>query len=446
MTKASIFRFLAKTVATLFVPALFTAIMVLALSASFGVAVVILISLIIVQTLLSEKFSFFSWEEYSSLSFDPERYLPSDIMSKAMNILFNLTKLMMLFAFMSVVMNKFDFPNPFGSIGYAISASLTFILVLFYLLKRGRDSYENLRGILALITTIAIGIFTYLYFGTQLIWFAVLFQFVLGFIFLACFDIEQKFKLEKYSFSTVAVIILVLTATVSTIIQFWSNICDLMIAAWASVLKASLYQFIFGIDLYILILVPLGIFLTIYLTIRFLRRRQARKIAYAKFLQEEAEKQERKEKEETEKRREKQAEEQRISDTKADIIAIIAQAQSENITNKQFAYLAKNRNYLELELPIKSLSNISLKDAFIISKIKKHIIWHNSMEEVLIFINYLYSRSYKDEELEQLVKLLKDLYDFLVQYHDYVGYDNFNQMVEKIIKSIPTKLYWCLDK
>ncbi len=437
---------MAKTVANLFLPALFIALMLFALSQSLGVALVIFISLIIVQTIMSEKYDIFSWGEYSNLNFNSDDYSSAERMSKALNILFNLTKLVLIFGFMRLIIINSDYANPFGNLGYAISVSFTFILALIYLFKRGRHHYDNLRGILALITTIAIGIFAYLYFGTQMIWFALLLQFVLGFVFLACFEIEEKFKFEKYSFSSVTVGILIITATVSTIIQFWGSIAGFFIRLWGHVVTISLYQLIPGFDLYLMVLETLGFGLVVYLIFYFVKRHDSRKIATAKLLQEETEKQERKEKEATEKRREKQAEEQRVSDIKAEIKTIIEQAQSGKIINNQLAYLAKNRNYLEVEFPVKSLSNITLKDAFTISKVKKHIVWHNSMEEVLIFINYLYSRSYKDEELEQLVKLMKDLYDFLVQYHDYVGYDNFNQMVEKIIKNIPTKLYWCLDE
>ncbi len=395
---------------------------------------------------MSKKYDIFSWDEYSDLSFKSEECSKEEIRSKALNIMFNLSRLAVLFFFMWLIIINYEYTNHFGNLGYAISISLTFILVLIYIFKRGRCSYENLRGILALITTIAIGIFTYLYFGTQLIWFAGLFQMILCFVFLAGFDIEKKFKLEDYSFSSVTLAVLILTSTLSTIIQFWSNICDLMIRFWGHVVTISLYQLISGLDLYLMVLGTLGFGLLVYLIIRLINRREARKIATAKLLQEETKKQERKEKEDEEKRKEAQAEEIRISEIKAELKTIIEQAQSGTIRNSQLAYLAKNRSYLESGFPIKALADITLNDAFQISDIKKQVTWHHDLEEVLIFINSLYSKSYKDVELQLLLKLLKDLYDYLTQYSDYLGYEIFNQMVEKIIKSIPTKHYRCLGE
>lgn len=432
---------MAITVATVFLPALFIAMMFLALTQSFSIAVVILISLIIVQTILSKKYDIFSWDEYSDLSFKSGECSKEEIRSKALNIMFNLSRLAALFFFMWLIVINYKYTNYFGNLGYAISISLTFILALIYILKRGRYSYENLRGILTLITTVAIGIFTYLYFGTQLIWFAGLFQMILCFVFLAGFDIEKKFKLEDYSFGSVTLAVLILTSIVSTIIQFWGNICDLMIRFWSHVVTISLYQLIPGLDMYLMVLETLGFGLVIYLIISYAKRREARKVAYAKLLQEEAEKKERKEKEATEREEKKKAEENRISEIKAGLKTIIEQAQTGTIINNQLAYLAFNRNYLESELPIKSLANISLKDAFQISTLKQHITWHHDLEDVLIFINSLYAKSYKDEELEQLIKLLRNLYTFLLSYHDYLGYDKFYHVVEEATKSIPTKHY-----
>ena len=218
-------------VALVLVPAMFIIALFFALNQSFGISLTIIISLFIVQLLLSKKYKeSFQWIRYKNFNF--QELTEEGKFYKSLNILFNATKILSVLGVLELVyINYSEILNPFGGLGVAILVCLAIIGILIISLS-GRNkhgvclqNYQIVRGCFAVVTMMLIVSFVYLTFGTQLIW--VIFLAMLSFAFFSGNrEIEEGFNIEedKLSFCSFAATLIV--AIVSTIIQFWSYISN----------------------------------------------------------------------------------------------------------------------------------------------------------------------------------------------------------------------------
>jgi hypothetical protein len=429
--------FLLRVILTLIVPAIFVGLIIFALQQSFAVGLVILLGSIVVQVILANKFEDeFSFGEFKSLSF--EEHTEDECRSKRLNILFNLTKIASVLAFLQLIRVNYPSTNPFGDLGLVILISVISILLLITIFKKRGSSYSTLRTCLVLIVVGLISTFFYLYFGTQLLWALLALFVVSAFLFDGFEELEDKFGLSDISFIVSSSIIFVLTAIVSTIIQYWRGISGFFIKFW-EVISNFFIKFnveFWGLSVWFWLLGLIVLMAIWFFIVKLIKRQRSRKEAKAKMIKEEEEKQKRlkakKEEEEKQKKAEEEAEKKRIEK-----LQNILNSLEKGIAPEDLIYLAKNRLSIKLDSYPESLIKVNWEEFFQISELKRQIVWQPELEDVLFFFGSLYGKSYKDEELKLILGSLKNLYEIIAPYPEFTGMNKLNNLFEKTTPEIP---------
>lgn len=410
------------------VPSFFVGISIIALNQGLATGLAVLLASLVAQIILGGKLEVeedFAWDRFHSLSFHGcEIY---EIKEKLHNIYSNLVKIWTVWAVLFLVLNNYDFKSSFGQSGLIIFG-LVSVIVLGLVMRRKYDgSYEKFRAFLSVATLIVIIVFIYLYFATQLIWLSVLMFIALAFI---TEDFEELNFGQNTSF--VFLFLFCLTAVVSTIYQFWHNIGLAMQNAWN-----YLFSFDFSHPIWLVIgLIVLAV--AIMILVRYIRSKRVEKMALAAIALEEA----RQLALQKEKRaKEKSEEEAAKAKTQEELKEISASLQDGSISAKQLIFLAKHRDLYLGKITMEPLTQVNPEDFFLISKIKKQIIFDNGLSDVVGLFNYLYRKSYHDEELRVIIKWLQKLHRFIDDYKDFQGYQAFKDMMTQNTRDIPDQ--WC---
>jgi len=103
--------------------------------------------------------------------------------------------------------------------------------------------------------------------------------------------------------------------------------------------------------------------------------------------------------------------------------------------------LAKHRDLYPGKIIVEPLTQVDPKDFFLISKIKKQIIFDNGLSDVVELFNYLYRKSYHDEELRAIIKWLQKFHRFIEDYKECQGYQAFKDTMAQNTRDIPNK-WW----
>ena len=418
-------------VALVLVPAMFIIALFFALNQSFGISLTIIISLFIVQLLLSKKYKeSFQWIRYKNFNF--QELTEEGKFYKSLNILFNATKILSVLGVLELVyINYSEILNPFGGLGVAILVCLAIIGILIISLS-GRNkhgvclqNYQIVRGCFAVVTMMLIVSFVYLTFGTQLIW--VIFLAMLSFAFFSGNrEIEEGFNIEedKLSFCSFAATLIV--AIVSTIIQFWSYISNFFSIIGNFIVKVGTYEFLPGGQVWVAILVISVLAAIVFLGI-YIGKKDREKREYLRLQKEkEAIVAEEKKIRDEEKARSEAADKTLKEETTKMITELSAQLKDRAAKIKEIVFLSRARlkfddSYLD-NFSVDALTDIELERFFTISGIKKQIVWDPDFELVMKMYAALYGRYYEDSNLVKIIVRFEKLVSYLNKYKEFIGY------------------------
>ncbi len=424
------FKGLLRAVFVAFIPAVFVAILLIALKQSFAIGLTMILTSLIIQFILSFKFeSEFSWTEYTK--FHLIGILPNEKFSRKLNILSNLVKVLSVLGLLHLVYLNFSEEfNPFGGLGMVITISLALICILFVLFKERIKDYEAVRGCLAVIIGFAILSFAYLLFGTQLIWIPLILAVVFGIFFAGFDEIDNIIKKEGAVITFLISVLLLLTAIVSTIIQFWSPIVNFFVSIRDFIIMVLTYELISSIPVWV-ILLSAGFIAAFIFSARYAGKKKMEKIERSK-LQKQNEERLAGEKRFKE---EQKAANKEIADKKQRTIEEFSvKAKDESLDRDMITYLSDfvcefGFGFLS-KFSVDSLINIDLEKFFTISEIKKQIVWDPEFNNLLKMYGALYARTYQDDDLKKITAIFQKLADNL-QYNQFVGYKVIKELIEE---------------
>ncbi|MFZ4648368.1 MAG: hypothetical protein ACOYMB_01890 [Patescibacteria group bacterium] len=421
-----------RIILSLFWPAVYSAVLFNALYQTFAIGLTMLFaSLIILGIICLKSKKYYTWSEYSSLSFD--NYTFDGKILKAKNIIYNLIKIAISLGVLRLIYLNFSaLFNPFGSLGISISISVTLILIILLSFSRNFGPYEKLRLYLGIVVGLSIIIFTYLVFGTQLIWIPFVLSIIFGLLFGGFNDIDNK----EHIVSVIMPILLLLTAITSTAIQFWNGIGNFFAIIWKFIVRVGTFELAPALSIW-LILLTLTILIGMYLLIRGYTRIQNRKAEALKV------------KKEKEEKAIKEKAERETENTKRNDLAVKKVEERRAFIEKMISTIEiDGEDYIKLILAIKEegayerftvqlLTSIELKNYFTPSTVKKQIVWPDSFKNVLEFYNTIYKRNFVDKDLELIVTRLKELSEFLSSYSNYNGFDQITKIINDTTPDIP---------
>lgn len=410
------------------VPFFFVGISVLALNLGFAVGLTVLIFSLVAQIILGANLQVeedFGWDRFDSLSFDGcEIY---EIKEKLHNIYSNLVKIWTVLSVFFLILINYDFKSSFGQSGLIIFV-LVLVIELGSVMRRKYDgSYEKFRALLSVATLIVIIVFAYLYFATQLIWLPVL-------MFIALAFITEDFKELSFGQNTSLVLLffLCLVAIISTNYQFWHEICLAVYNVWDYI-----FSFDFSNPIWRVIgLIVLAV--AIMILVRYIRSKRADKRALAQLVLEEVEQLELQKAKKAKEKAEEEAAKVKIQE---ELRKISTSLQDGSISAKQLIFLAKHRDLYPAKITVEPLTQVNPEDFFLISKIKKQIIFDNGLSDVVELFNDLYRKSYYDEELRVIIKWVQELHQFTDDYADFHGYTALRAMIAGATRDIPNE-WW----
>ncbi|MFZ4632333.1 MAG: hypothetical protein ACOYL8_04005 [Patescibacteria group bacterium] len=437
-----LFKGLSRAVVIAFVPAVFIAILVIAINQTFAVGLIAIVSSLIIQLTLRRKAGDkFAWSKY--LCFSYRGFTKDEMDKKTFNILFNLARVLTIFGlFYLIYVNYSEILNPFGIIGVLLLVSLMIIAVLSLSFNRLIRKYQAIRGILATLVGLTIICFVYMTFKTQLIWVllipAIMFSAFDGFI-----EIEKAW-VKKDVFVGISIAGTFLSAIVSTTIEFWSYIASFFIvignfiaevcsdiANFLAIIgnlivKVGAYEFFPSGQVWKVVLV-LGVGYALVFLVRYLGKKDRAKKEFLKLQEEKAKKA-------AEEKRVKD-EEKRLSDAakKAlqenlyktiDELARLAEQSTLGLSNLVILSKAVNEfgfGFLD-KFSVDSLVGIELEKFFTVSDIKQQIVWEPDFELVMKMYAALYARNYKDNDLAKIIRRFENLVTYLRPYEHYSSY------------------------
>lgn len=409
-----IVKFALRTIAVLFVPAIFTGVSVFAVSQSFLIGLIVLLASSTIQIILAKKFSEqFAWSEYDDLDFSRDRYLAFERMSAWINLLMNFVKVGTIGSTLYLLLQHFP-TNPFGRTGWVVTLSLSAIALIIFMIKRTDGAYIKLRLVMSLVVAIGIVVGSYLYFGTQAIWLMLLMSIVFGLMkgFRELGDIVSDDI--PAMFSVLLSASLLLTSIVSTIYQFWYAISDF-----------SYYLFVGNTIDFTLWLQVIGIIAAVGVILLLV-------MSYKRWQEKKASELKRKQEAEAAAKVKAQKEEQEQAITK-NLLSITATLDSDGtISNDGLVYLAQNYRLLNgAKLAIEPLTKVEWSGFFTISNVKKQIIWDHRLVEVITLFNNLYSKSYQDKELRAITRSINALCRFIEDHKAFTGHEAFNEVLAR---------------
>lgn len=420
---------------SIYVPALFSVVLFFALKQTFAIGLVMLLTSLVIQFLVSRKDEHqFGWSQYRYL-YDINDDV-SEILEKIQNILFNLVKVASaLGTFLLVYLNFSSQLNPLGKLGIVIFISLMIIFMVLLSFVEHKKNYEVLRRSLGLIVLLATIGFTYMTFGTQLVWIPFLVSVIFGELhgFEEIEDALSKKDLEDGFGSFLFSITLLLASIISTIIQFWSYIANVIISIWNFLVKVGTYELIIGKPVWVIVLILVSLAAIIYPAVFFTNKayekRECQKMEKEKAVKAAEEKKAKELKDAKDKEAERVASEkkwQEIND-----LAGVLKGRFANIDELTFIAVTSVKFNCLHKFSIKHLAGVYLNGYFTISKIKKQIVWDPTLTHVLNLYAYLYERNYEDDNLESISYVLDKLATYLSDYKEYVGYKEIKEQIQK---------------
>lgn len=398
------------------IPTILVGLLVFAFLQTFTVGLIIMLSMLIVQIILSHGSNqvLFSWDYFDNLKFSSNKHelIAVDMSTKGLNILFNLSKVACILAIMGLSYVHHPNINPISDTVITVATSLFAIILLTFILrsrKGNSGSYTKLRVVIAVVVIISILIFAYFYFGTQSIWLPLVLACAFA-IFEGFNEIAERAKIKIDVFILTIIFGLLSLAIVSTVVQFWVFLVDVF---WDCV--TFLERFLAPIMTILFLVIVFFIWRS--LKMRNLRMIQ-RKIA--------------------EKKEAEVAKQESIIQEELERINVCLR--DGKITKSQISYLAQHYQLAKHQIPIKSLE-IDLTCFVKISKLKQHIVWDNNLEDILVFLDYLASKSYDDDELNFIIVRVKALCDYVSQHKDFKAFGDFRYMVRRATQNIPYSLW-----
>jgi hypothetical protein len=419
-----LFLFLVRAIAVLFVPAFFVAVVIFALGQTFAIGLTVLSALIIIQAILSDQLEEqFNWDEWKNLSFDSEYLSVEEMRSKVLNIMSNLVKVFVIMSVLRLVYSHYGEINPFGNLGVAIAISVWFIFALIYILSR-RQAYEKLRICLSLAVIVAITASAYLYFGTQVMWLFPILAAAFSFLFGGFSELEEK--VSDYLISTWFSLILFLAAIVSTIFQFWNSISGFFVGIFS-------FKLLLGMEVWAALLVVAILFLVIWVILWYKKQQRSRKNAQDRLLKEAGEKESRLARE-AELKAKKEVADAEIQEKIEKILVVL---DKKEIDREALIFLSQNKDQCLSKLNIVNLTKVNWEEYFLISSVKRQMVWNNNLEGILSMFRSLYDRSYQDEDLTAIIESFRALRDFIGMTSDFRGYSQINGILSDLTKGMP---------
>lgn len=395
----------------LIVPAIFAGVAIFAVQQSFAIGLAILSVAVILQIVFETKHvlgGLFTWDHADYFS----DYKLKKINGLA-NVLFNLTKVLNFSAILYLMIRNYE-TNSFGWIGFIIAIGITIILSVLFIIKYSDRDYFCIRNVTVLGLIIAMISFVYLYFGSQLIWIPIIFLpvFLLSIV-------EEVAGIIGDNKVVGLVLILILSGIVSTVIQFFDPIANFAISLWWAVIGLPNWVHV--------VIVAIIICVALFFLYRSLNKKGIAK-ENARIAKEKADKIAKENKEK------KEAAEKELVDRRQKVNNLVLL--TEDLKKEDLIFLAGNINLIDFsEVVCYHIAKFSVMMQFFeISKIKKHIVWDNSLEEVLNLYKTCYQKIYKDDNLRNLVEALKRLKERLELYPDYQGYKKIMDTFDKYFK------------
>lgn len=418
-----------RALTALIVPAIFIGLLLFSLQQSFTTGLLLLFVAMVFQIVLTSEFEDeLDWrKEWWGNSLCQARYEINKIelsMVKLLNILFNLTKVLSVSAVLVFCYLNFPTVGPLGIIGFIIAA----IVMTIILIQVTRHNLSSCRGrfwkLTSIVVYVTIIFFFYLYSDSQVMWIFVILLFTWQCLFRGWRQVKKSFKRERENFFLILAVAII--AVISTIIQFWgevSSFCKI------SLINLFRHETVFGIDLGTF-LAGLMILAVIAMLSAFLYFRKLERIKLLKI--EEKEKEEKKEKED----RLREEKEKRESSRK-DLLKLLETLKIRPLNKKEFLSLVRYKNDFNFDVSLSSFSRIDWKEYFMVSTLKEQIVWERNLEEVLFFLDYLYKKSYDDNQLELIIQAIEDLNKFLAPIKRYGGYTRIKEILATSTPNIP---------
>ena len=305
--------------------------------------------------------------------------------------------------------------NDFGIVLWIIAVAAA-VVVISVLVSNGelKDMFEELddflSGLSRLITLfVAVGLLgeMYVHFGTQFIWLPVI---VLCVLVMALYEDPSIYYKDTEDFlQIVAPIISLAIAVISTIYQFWFYKIVFGYVLWQVLLAIVATAILIGLVFFVLWLIATADM-----------KRTNREIALKKKAEEEKLKQE--------------AENQKKE--KAKSIATSLQTIQDAEKPSWYDIIAVYRHdKSNLSKVLPKLHLAQLQELVTISTFKEHIVWGGYFQEALQIMEEFAKKSYKDDELEILVKQANELLQLISKYESYAGY---NEIMIEVDANCPT--------
>lgn len=372
-------------------------IIMFAFSQTFGVGVVIMLGLVAVQLILSKNFSDLAWAEFRNFNFSYKR----ESGAKKLNIIFNLTRVGTIISTLTFLSKGGIEMNPFGGLGIAIAIVTGVIGSLLFFFIFDFKNYEYVRGFLAISVLVLLITFSYLSFGTQLIWIPAILS-------LAFSSSKGFWELDDKQYDLFAIITPILLGVVcvtSTVIQFWKEISSFVV----NVLTLELLY----IPIWLYLLVPAVIFIMI----KTAKASGNKSIKRRAFLAEKKNQEKLKEEKLQEEKEKKEAEEKRAKDLVAN--------NDKSISAEDIIFVASRlspNSVFSLAQAATILKNADLFQAFVtVSDVKQQIFYPPVLISVLGGYNSLFNQVRDDATLVSLISVISVFNEKVTQVTPYKG-------------------------
>jgi hypothetical protein len=421
------------------------------LAPGFWLKLLVVCVAVAIQVIQDSFNSFLSWDEYDS--FDKTELKKSGSANFIRNVWFSFVRILALIFIISYGL----YYGSTEKLSWTVGLLGVVIPIIWFMSYYGKNlltipsendiaysdsSLQKLRSFITIFFLSTTLVMVYLNFGTWYVWLSSLLAIII-LINRFIVDVVEgvKFKKIKKMIIVAALVAPVVIGIVSTIYQFWTKMWDLVGAFWMWLFKVSepvcdaiaaffTYRINLGITsvgvwlmiiIIIVVLIILGVIRDYLNYLDSNRKIAAEKIRIAK---EKAEAERLKlEKEET---------------RKENIIKVLySLAHDIPISKAHLIYLAKNVHFVA-NFPVKKLTKFDFEEMFMISDVKKKIIWEHDLQTILEMYSIFFKNSETDdEELASIIEAVSKLCKFIEQYKDYQHFDVLKAMLDKSTTGIP---------
>ncbi len=296
--------------------------------------------------------------------------------------------------------------NYFGSVLWVVVIALVvfFLAILFAggnfkVWQDGKYTYySGFSKLIAIFAITGMLVEMYVHFGTQFIW--------VPMITLTCF-IEIFFTdpivrrhldfSEGQSYLRYLSWVPAVAALVSTVYQFWFS------------------EIVYGYELWQILIGVAGVLAIIGVIIlckKGVKKNKAKKM-------------------ENQKKAEQEEQEAKEANKRLALVTLAFKAIEDEVMWNEILYLVRyyNQDINKFSSILPKIHKAPLEQVVSISKIKNHIVWTDDFPVALQVIEKLAARSYKDDELQLLIKQVADFIALIGQYKEFKGY---NEAMEQL--------------